>query len=146
MTQSALDRQVEQRLNESDVRYTRGRRAVVQAMAQIDGPKSAAELGEIVGSSVPLSSLYRTLAVLEEAGILSPHYSLPGVTRYELAEWLTEHHHHLLCIDCGQVEDLPADETTEQQLRALVSTVAKTASFTETNHALEIEGQCAKCA
>lgn len=146
LTQSTIDRQVERKLGESDVRYTKGRQIVIKALTQIDGPKSAAELEEVIGDTVPLSSLYRTLAVLEEAGILAPHYSAPGVTRYELAEWLTGHHHHLVCIDCGQVEDLPADESTERELRDLVSAVAKTVSFSETNHALEIEGQCAKCA
>ena len=131
---------------ESQVRFTKGRRVVIQALFDADGPKSAAELSEVIGSAVPVSSLYRTLAVLEEAGVLAPHYSSPGLTRYELAEWLSGHHHHLVCIDCGQVEDLPVDDTTEDQLRALVSTVAESVSFSETNHALEIEGRCAKCA
>lgn len=146
MTNSTLDRQVERRLADADVRYTKGRRAVIHTLSQMDGPRSAAELHNIMGEVVPVSSLYRTLAVLEEAGVLAPHYSSPGLTRYELAEWLSGHHHHLVCIDCGQVEDLPADEAVEGQLRSLVSSVAKSASFTETNHALEIEGRCALCA
>ena len=146
MTSSTLDREVERRLAEADVRFTKGRRAVIQALSQVDGPRSAAELHAIIGDDLPLSSLYRSLAVLEEAGVLSPHYSSPGLTRYELAEWLSGHHHHLVCIDCGQVEDLPADEAMEEKLQSLVSTVAKSASFTETNHALEIEGRCALCA
>jgi len=143
---NSVDRQVERRLAESQVRFTKARRAVIQALAQADGPRSAAELSQMIGDAVPVSSLYRSLAVLEEAGVLAPHYSSPGLTRYELAEWLSGHHHHLICIDCGQVEDLPADETTEHHLRTLVSAVARSASFTETNHALEIEGQCSECA
>lgn len=146
MVETAIERQVERRLAESDVRFTRGRRAVIQALVDTDGPKSAAELSVLIGAEVPVSSLYRTLAVLEETGVLAPHYSSPGLTRFELAEWLLGHHHHLVCIDCGQVEDLAVDEATEQQIQALVSTVAKSVSFSETNHALEIEGHCAKCA
>ena len=70
MTTPTLDREVERRLADSDVRYTRGRRVVIRALAEADGPRSAAELSKAIGESVPLSSLYRSLAVLEEAGEL----------------------------------------------------------------------------
>lgn len=146
MTTSHLDRQIEPRLREADVRYTTGRRAVVNALAMSDGPKSAAELSEEIGSTVPLSSLYRTLATLEAAGVLAPHFSSPGLTRYELAEWLTGHHHHLVCLECGQVEDIEASPAVEKKLQDVVTTVADGASFTESNHALEIEGLCSNCA
>lgn len=146
VTPSTLDRHVEQRLGEADVRYTKGRRTVIHALAGSDGPRSAAELNETIGDGVPLSSLYRSLAVLEEAGVLAPHFSSPGLTRYELAEWLTGHHHHLVCIDCGQVQDLEADDAVEGRLQEIVTAVAEEASFVATNHALEIEGRCATCA
>ena len=146
MTKSTIDRQIERRLAEAEVRYTKARRAVIRALTKADGPRSAAELSEVIGNDVPLSSLYRSLAVLEEAGVLAPHFSSPGLTRYELAEWLTGHHHHLVCVDCGQVQDLPADDGIESRLQQLVSDVARDASFTEVNHALEIEGRCAACA
>lgn len=146
MTTPTLDRQVERRLAEADVRYTKGRRVVIEALARADGPRSAAELSDVIGESVPVSSLYRSLAVLEEAGVLAPHFSSPGLTRYELAEWLSGHHHHLVCIDCGQVQDLPATPAVENRLQKIVRDVAREAEFTETNHALEIEGRCARCA
>lgn len=146
MTTPTLDRQVERRLAEADIRYTRGRRIVIKALAEADGPRSAAELSEVIGQSMPVSSLYRSLAVLEEAGVLAPHFSSPGLTRYELAEWLTGHHHHLVCIDCGQVQDLPANSAVEHRLQEIVADVARDASFAEVNHALEIEGRCARCA
>lgn len=145
MTTPTLDRQVERRLAEAAVRYTKGRRVVIRALAEADGPRSAAELSQVIGESVPISSLYRTLAVLEQAGVLAPHYSSPGLTRYELAEWLSGHHHHLVCIACGHVQDLPASDTIEDRLQAIVADVAREASFTELNHALEIEGHCARC-
>lgn len=146
MSTTSIDRQIERRLAEAEVRYTKGRRAVINALAEANGPRSAAELSRVIGESVPVSSLYRSLAVLEEAGVLAPHFSSPGLTRYELAEWLSGHHHHLVCIDCGQVQDLPASPPVEQRLQQIVSDVARDASFIETNHALEIEGHCARCA
>lgn len=146
MTTSTLERQVEARLGEHDVRYTKGRRAVVRALATADGPRSAAELSEEIGSTVPLSSLYRSLSVLEEAGVVTPHYSVGGFARYELAEWLMGHHHHLVCLDCGQVEDVEIPDDLEDEIQSIVHSIGSSVSFTEVNHALEIEGRCARCA
>ena len=142
---SHMHRQVEQRLMDRDVRYTNGRRAVVDALDVADGPRSAAELAPEL-PSVPLSSLYRTLTVLEEADVVVPHLSTKGVARYELAEWLAGHHHHLVCIDCGKVEDIVVSERYEAQVHDIVVAMSAQASFTATNHALEIEGMCAQCA
>ena len=140
------DREVERSLREHGIRYTRGRRAVVSALAGLDGPRSAAELHDQLGPSVPLSSLYRSLTVLEEAGVVVQHFGVKGLTRYELAEWLTGHHHHLICIDCGSVEDVDVPADYEAQVTRLVEGIGATASFTPVAHALEIEGHCARCA
>jgi Fur family ferric uptake transcriptional regulator len=142
---SHTHRQVEQRLTDHDVRYTRGRRAVVGALEAADGPRSAAELAPDL-PSVPLSSLYRTLAVLEEAEVVVPHLSTKGIARYELAEWLAGHHHHLVCVGCGRVEDVEVPERYEAQVHELVGELSSQASFSATNHALEIEGMCSDCA
>ena len=146
MAQASLHRQVEGHLNEQEVRYTKGRRAVVTALADGDGPRSAAELSDQIGTSVPLSSLYRTLAVLEGADVVTPHFATKGLARYELTEWLTGHHHHLVCIECGTVEDVEVSAHHEEQVTALVDSIAASSAFTATNHALEIEGTCKACA
>ena len=143
---TSLDRQVETRLRELGVRYTNGRKAVVHALAAADGPRSAAELSDEMAPPVPLSSLYRSLAVLEDSGIASPHYSIKGIARYELAEWIAGHHHHLVCITCGGVEDVAMTGDQEDRLEALVADISSRASFTPINHALELEGRCARCA
>jgi len=146
MTKSAVDRQIEQRLFENEVRFTRGRRAVIGALSGAKGPMSAAELSEDLGPDVPLSSIYRTLSVLEEAGVVTHHLGAKGLTRFELAEWLTGHHHHLVCVECGAVADIDIAAAKEAKVRSLVSEIAETASFQATDHALEIEGRCARCA
>lgn len=145
MQATSLDRQVERHLRDHDVRYTQGRRTVVHALADADGPRSAAELNDELGPAVPLSSLYRTLAVLEESGVVAPHFASKGLTRYELAEWLTGHHHHLVCTECGTVEDVEVPPEVERQVRAIVDQIAGLASFAPTNHALEIDGRCTRC-
>lgn len=146
MTKSNLERQVETRLREHDIRFTKGRRAVVDALSRASGPMSAGELDEELGAEVPLSSLYRTLAVLEDTGVVAHHLGAKGMTRFELAEWLMGHHHHLVCIDCGSVSDIDIPSSKEESVRSLVSDIAALASFSATDHALEIEGHCARCA
>lgn len=146
MTNAGIHRQVEARLDASDVRYTKGRHIVVEALTNANGPRSASELHGDLKGALPLSTLYRTLAVLEESGVVVPHFATKSLARYELAEWLTGHHHHLVCIDCGHVEDVDVPETYEAQVDALVIAISSEIAFKPTNHALEIEGLCARCA
>jgi Fe2+ or Zn2+ uptake regulation protein len=101
---------------------------------------------ENLGSELPLSSLYRSLAVLEGAGIVTRHFGARGVTRYELAEWLTGHHHHLVCLDCGSVEDIALPQPYEEKVEELVEGIGAFASFTPLGHSLEVEGRCSRCA
>lgn len=138
-----LDQQVTQRLAEQGVRYTSARKAVVRALSLADGPRSAQELFDDL--DVPLSSLYRSLGVLEQAGVLTPHHGIRGVTRYELAEWAAGHHHHTVCGSCGTVDDVHLDPSLEEALERLVSEITDTLQFSATGHALEVEGLCGTC-
>lgn len=145
MTTATVEREAQSRLAAGGVRFTKGRRAVVTALAAANGPRTVAELSDSLGPTVPLSSLYRTLVVLEEAGIAVPHYGTRGVTRYELAEWATGHHHHLVCVDCGSVADLEIPPSLEQRVEEIVAELAHAQGFEATGHALEIEGRCGSC-
>jgi Fur family ferric uptake transcriptional regulator len=127
-----------------DVRYTGGRQAVVRALLRVSGPQSAADLHKRI-RSVPLSSLYRSLTVLDEAGILRKHHDAGGVARFELAEWLAGHHHHLVCIECGAVEDVELPARSERMLETLARSVADAAGYSVDGHVLEVEGVCRPC-
>ncbi|MGH8950499.1 MAG: Fur family transcriptional regulator [Acidimicrobiia bacterium] len=142
---SIQDRQVEEKLHEAGVRFTGGRRRVVAALERADGPRSAAELHQDLAGKVPVSSVYRTLAVLEDAGVVEPHHGARGITRYEIAEWLAGHHHHLVCMKCGAVEDIELPGQLEVQLERLVGKVSGLSSFTAGGHSLEVDGLCARC-
>ncbi|HLV89892.1 MAG: transcriptional repressor [Acidimicrobiales bacterium] len=146
MSVASHHRQVESRLAESDVRYTAGRRAVVEVLGSAEGPLGAAEIHDRLEGQVPLSSVYRTLSVLEEAGVLIPHFAQKGLTRYELAEWLRGHHHHLVCIQCGGVEDFTLPDDLEADMDRIVRHIGGLARFQADTHSLEIEGRCARCA
>jgi Fe2+ or Zn2+ uptake regulation protein len=132
------------RLRQSDQRYTRNRRAIVAALEAADRPLTLPELLS-ASKGLPQSSAYRNLALLEEAGVVRRVMSGGEFARYELAEDLTEHHHHFICSTCGAVEDftLPADVegTVERALRR----AAKRSQFAGVHHRLDLEGQCARC-
>ncbi len=142
---SNLDSQIADRLTQDGVRYTSGRRAVVAALFAADGPMSASELSGVLAEDHPLSSIYRSLATLTDADILTVHLATKGLARYELSEWLVGHHHHLVCTVCGSVEDIDVSPADEKRLREVVDTVASVASFMPSSHALEIDGRCAQC-
>lgn len=141
-----IDEQIRSRLVTHDVRYTKGRRRVITALAGAEGPRSAAELFDHMKEPLPLSSIYRSLAVLSDAGVVAPHHGAKGVTRYELAEWLQGHHHHLVCVRCGTVDDVELSGSLESTLEAVVADVVAGNGFSPSGHALEIDGICAACA
>ncbi len=145
MTTTTADHEIQHRLSGLEIRYTSGRRLVVAALADSVGPQSAADLHSAVGDTVPLSSLYRTLAVLDEANVVSRHFGTDGVIRYELAEWLKGHHHHLICVRCGSVDDIVLTKTQERKVRRAIEEIATEAGFTPSDHTLEIEGTCGRC-
>jgi Fe2+ or Zn2+ uptake regulation protein len=144
MSDSEIDEVIKRRLAERDVRYTGGRRSVVRAMHQSSGPRSAAELAERL-EDVPLSSLYRTLTILDEAGVVERHHDPGGVARFELAEWIAGHHHHVVCQVCGLVEDVDVDAAAEIAVSELVGRLAERAGFEAKSHVLEVLGVCSRC-
>jgi Fur family ferric uptake transcriptional regulator len=145
MPTSSLDHTVETRLRAREIRYTTARRAVVGALSSAEGPRSAGELSADLKGRVPLSSVYRTLTVLEDAGVVVPHFGTRGLTRYELAEWIAGHHHHLVCMVCGGVQDIDIPARLETRVREVVGELAGMMGFESRAHTLEIEGRCAEC-
>lgn len=133
------------RLRSRDLRFTTTRRLVVHALADAEGPQGAGELHRALSRDVPLSSLYRTLAVLEESEVVAREHDEAGRGRYELAEWLTGHHHHLVCESCGEVRDVAVSPETERTITALVGRIAARAGYRAEGHRLDIQGTCRAC-
>ncbi len=140
-----LEQAVEQHLAAAGVRLTQGRRSTVEALATMHGPRTAAEIHGQVGSTVPLSSLYRSLSVLTDANVLSAQHGSDGVIRFELAEWITGHHHHLVCTSCGTVVDVTPTIDQEKAMERLIEEMAHEAGFDVSGHRFEIEGTCRSC-
>ena len=66
-------------------------------------------------------------------------------TRYELAEDLTEHHHHLLCVHCGKVIDVTLPADLEQQVANAIATLTDAEGFQVHSHRLDVLGLCKAC-
>ena len=133
------------RLAGSGQRYTPMRRRLVEILANAAKPLS---LPDIVRGrrNLPQSSAYRNLAELESAGLVRRVASEDGFGRYELAEELTGHHHHVLCSRCGRVEDLHLPASFERRLDRTLDALARDARFATVRHRLDLIGLCADCA
>lgn len=89
------------------------------------------------GSDVGLATVYRVLMQFEQAGILSRNHFESGKSVFELNEG--QHHDHLVCMDCGRVEEF-FDAEIEKRQRA----VAQTRGFELQEHALSLYVVCTK--
>lgn len=88
-------------------------------------------------SDVGLATVYRVLTQFEQAGILSRSSFESGKAIYELNEG--KHHDHLVCLDCGIVEEFIDPEIEKRQ-----HSVATSRGFVLQDHALSLYGNCTK--
>jgi len=88
-------------------------------------------------ADVGLATVYRVLAQFEQAEILSRSHFESGKAVYELNEG--QHHDHLVCLDCGRVEEF-FDAQIEQRQHA----VAKEKGFAIADHALSLYAHCTR--
>ena len=89
------------------------------------------------GADVGLATVYRVLMQFEQAGLLSRSNFESGKAVFELNEG--QHHDHLVCLDCGRVEEF-FDAQIETRQRA----VASERGFTLQEHSLALYARCAK--
>jgi Fe2+ or Zn2+ uptake regulation protein len=134
---------VEVRLRAVGQRYTAKRRALVETLRRKGNPVPIPELAD-PRRGLPQSSVYRNLAVLEQAGAVH-RVVTEEFARYELAEDLTEHHHHLVCRSCGTVEDFTVPTTFERQVTRAIDDVTRRTGFAPLSHRLDLIGTCRNC-
>lgn len=136
---------VEVRLRRSRQRYTHGRRRLIELLRGAGRPLTIPEiLGR--GKDLAQSSVYRNLQVLEQAGAVRRILTASDAgARFELAEDLSNHHHHLICSSCGTVEDFRASRPVEQVFERLVADVSRTRRFSTDHHRLDLVGVCSDC-
>lgn len=139
-----LNTTIAERLANAGQRYTPKRRVLVQVLCEAEHPLALSEVLE-AAPSLAQSSVYRNLASLEDAGVVQRVAATDEFARYELAEDLTGHHHHLLCTSCGAVEDFTLPDRVEQAMEAALNTASRKSGFRVSHHRLDLLGLCAKC-
>ena len=125
------------------VRTTRQRTAVADVLSRVDGFRSAQELHDLLrhdGASVGLTTVYRHLQALADAGQVDVLRTDGGEAVYRRCP-TAEHHHHLVCRGCGRSVEVEGPE-----VEAWASRMAATHDFTEVSHTVEVFGTCAACA
>jgi Fur family transcriptional regulator, ferric uptake regulator len=89
------------------------------------------------GSDIGLATVYRVLMQFEQAGILSRNHFESGKSIFELNEG--QHHDHLVCLDCGHVE-----EFFDAQIEARQRAVATERGFALQEHSLALYAHCSR--
>ncbi len=123
-----------------DVRLTPQRRAVLRAIEAWHGHFTALELYDRVRQAEPrtgLATVYRTIELLRQSGGLRRLRTADGVAYIRCHGG---HHHHLVCLVCGGVED------TELCAAPSTSELKRRHGFAAATHELDIYGTCARCA
>src|SRR4051794_7854926 len=133
------------RLRAADQRYTPGRRRLVELLAEASRPATIPEL-LVRAPTLAQSSAYRNLVVLEEAGVAHRVVTSDERSRYELAEDLMGHHHHLICTSCGRVDDFTVSTRMERSLESALARAVAGTGFHPAAHRLDVIGTCAACA
>lgn len=123
-------------------RPTRQRKAVAAALGEVDVFRSAQEIHAALrsrGDDVGLTTVYRTLQALADAGEVDVLRTPDGESVYRQCS--SGHHHHLVCRGCGRTVEIegPAVETWARR-------TAREHGFAEVEHTLEIFGTCRACA
>lgn len=130
--------QFESLFREKKLRMTEPRRDIFRILDARDQPMT---LGEIVKTSqfAERTSVYRTLQLFTQLGIVDI-IQVGWKQRYELAEPFKRHHHHLVCIKCGELIDLDS-----QKLEKLVEKIASSYRYELVGHHVELQGICNNC-
>jgi Fur family ferric uptake transcriptional regulator len=132
-------------LKDKGYKLTPQRRAIVDIIIQKEGSHlTTEELYDLVKVECPeigLATVYRTVQLLEELGVVSKLDLNDGCYRYELVhENENHHHHHLICSDCGKVIEVQDD-----LLEILEHDIESKYDFQIKNHSVKFFGICSDC-
>jgi len=128
-------------LQENGYRLTTARRLILAVLAQTGGHVTADDLVEMVrreSPSVGRMTVYRTLELLSQLGLIRPVYQGTAAAHYVLMN--NGHHHHLVCSDCGSVI-----EVEECVLEEIGQMFGGRFQFQIHGHLLEFYGLCREC-
>jgi Fur family transcriptional regulator, ferric uptake regulator len=134
--------ELEALLTKRDIRPTRQRLGVLGELAREPNDATATEIWRRMRrrkrQTIGLATVYRTLALLNERGVVDSLSHHPGERCFRLCG--DAHHHHLVCEKCHRVVELD-----ECDLGSWVDEAAGRHGFTASGHQVEITGLCVEC-
>ncbi len=119
------------------------REAVVRLLQRQDCCLSAQEIFDRLRSAkrpVGIASVYRALDTLAELRLVKRIDAGDGIARYEPLRPDGDHHHHLVCRDCGKVESF-----TDPSLERAIDQAASSSGYSVEEHEIVLTGACADC-
>jgi Fe2+ or Zn2+ uptake regulation protein len=128
------------RLTDAGYRVTQPRQAILQVLQEHEeglSPEEIHELGEVVYPPLGLVTVYRTLEVLDELGLVRRVHSEERCQRYASA---APQQHYLVCRKCHKVSEFPC-----AGLDAVIEAAQKRTGYRVTDHLLELRGLCPAC-
>lgn len=125
------------RIEDEGHRMTAPRLAVLAAVADAGDQFSAEEIVQCL-PRVGRATIFRTLKLLVDLNVLCRVLFDDGTLRYRWSR--AGHHHHLVCAECGAVQDFTGCDITQ-----LVADIAQHTNFAIEGHWLEVYGRCGTC-
>ncbi|WP_207261275.1 Fur family transcriptional regulator [Desulfovibrio sp. Huiquan2017] len=129
-------------LANENLKMTPQRRVILDTLLRKNDHLSSEELYALVkkrDASIGQATVYRTLKLLSDSGLIEPLDFADGVTRYE-PSYGKDHHDHLICENCGKNIEI-VDEVIERRQEQL----AKEHGFTLIRHKMYLYGLCPEC-
>jgi Fur family ferric uptake transcriptional regulator len=130
-------------LKRRGLKFTPERQIILKGVFSIHYHFDVDKLYEILrkqGKTISRATIYRTLPLLVESGLVKEYFHCQGKTSYEHV-FGHDHHDHLFCIKCGKII-----EFKEKRIERLQDEICKKYEFKSLEHRLSIKGYCKKCA
>lgn len=130
-------------LKENALKFTKQRELILKFLYENDEHYTPEEIYMLLKQEYPdinigIATVYRTLTLLEESGIVSSISFGAQGKKYELG--LKKHHDHLICTQCGDIIEFYDDLIEKRQ-----QVIAEKFNFKMTDHTMKIEGICEDC-
>lgn len=125
------------------LKFTSQREAILQTLYENPQHFTSENLYMMVKKKFPnlnigIATVYRTLTLLEESGLVSSISLGVQGKKFEIAN--KPHHDHLICTKCGKIV-----EFENEQIEELQHQIAKSSGFKLTDHLMQLYGICAEC-
>lgn len=127
---------IEQKCVEKGLRMTDQRRVIARVLSEAEDHPDAEELhrrAAAIDANISLATVYRTVKLFEDSGIIERHDFRDGRSRYEEAP--EEHHDHLINAKTGEVVEFHSEEIEKLQVE-----IARRLGFRLVDHRLELYG------